>query len=258
MGFIMTRILGTGFLFAALVGVAPAPGADPPKKKAAEDVTIPVRVFRVSDDDGRHTAAVDVRDLQRQVAYMSKAFEPAHVHFTFDPARDLVPLKSTVINHMLGAGDDNWLKAKREGNRIASGSPGKLVVFLRHGPGQQPAGGSFSWFDYDFIAYSETAHDYWKLAHEAAHYFGLAHPHGGREFKTVKEAEEFFLEHERRPEVFDGDGLSDTPPCPAIPALYTNSDRSVTLAGHQLRSCAGTWFRTTITRSRKTTLRPAP
>jgi 3-keto-disaccharide hydrolase len=226
------RIPWVGLLFAVFVGVAASPGADPPKRKAAEDVTIPVRVFQVSDDDGERKAAVDVRDLQRQVAFMSRAFKPARVQFTFDSTHDLVPLKSTVINRMLGAGDDNWLEAKREGNRIAAGSPGKLVVFLRHGPGPQPAGGSFSWFDYDFIAYSVNAHDYWKLAHEAAHYFGLAHPHGGREFKTLKDAEEYLVEHERQPEIFDGDGRKDTPPCPAIPALYTTIDRSVTLAGH--------------------------
>ncbi len=233
------RIPWVGLLFAVFVGVAASPGADSPKRKAAEDVTIPVRVFQVSDDNGERKASVDVRNLERQVAYMSRAFKPARVQFTFDPTHDLVPLKSTVISRMLGAGDDNWLEAKREGNRIAAGSHGKLVVFLRHGPGPQPAGGSFSWFDYDFIVYSETAHDYWKLAHEAAHYFGLAHPHGGSEFKTVKDAEEYFVEHERKPEIFDGDGLKDTPPCPAIPALYTTVDRSVTLAGHKFTILRG-------------------
>src|SRR5262249_26161397 len=129
----MMRITWVFLPIALLVGVAAGASADPPnspKQKPVENVTIPVRVFQVSDDDGERKAAVDVRDLERQVAFISRAFKPAHVQFTFDPVHDLVPLKSTVINRMLGTGDDNWLEAKREGNRIAAGSPGKLVVFL--------------------------------------------------------------------------------------------------------------------------------
>jgi hypothetical protein len=235
----MRRVSWTGLLCTIFCGVLPAFAADGPAKTSPERVTIPVRFFLVSDDDGKHRAAADVRELRRQVEFMSRAFEPAHVRFTFDPAHDLTSLKSTIINHMMGTSDANWLKAKREGNRIAAGSHGKLVVFLRYGPGAQPTGVSFSWFDYNFIAFSTSAHDYWKLAHEAAHYFGLAHPHGGPEFKTVKEAEAYFVEHEGRLECFDGDGLDDTPPCPGIVSLYLSNDRSVTLAGHEFTILRG-------------------
>jgi len=55
-------------------------------------VTIPVRFFRVSDNDGKRESAVDVDALQRQVDFMTKAFEPVLVRFTFDAAHDLVPL----------------------------------------------------------------------------------------------------------------------------------------------------------------------
>ena len=133
---------------------------------ADDAVTIPVRFFRVGNDDGKRETAVDVDALRRQVEFMTKAFEPAHVRFTFDAARDLVPLRSTIVNDMLGTDDANWPKAKREGNRIAAGCPGKLVVFVRHGPGAQPAGGSFSWFDYNFVAFAGTDNGYWSLAHE--------------------------------------------------------------------------------------------
>ena len=98
-------------------------------------MTIPIRFFRVSDDDGKRESAADVEVLRRQVDFMNKAFKPADVRFTFDAAHDLVPLKSTIVNNMLGTDDANWLKAKREGNRIAAGCHGKLVVFIRHGPG---------------------------------------------------------------------------------------------------------------------------
>jgi len=48
-----------------------------------------------------------------------------------------------------------------------------------------------------------------------------------------RESGAFFVEHRMHPEIFDGDGLKDTPPCPAIVALFAGSDRSVTLAGHR-------------------------
>jgi hypothetical protein len=220
-------------LFVALLGVSSEPGADGPKKKAAEEVIIPIRLFRVRDDDGKRETTIDVDALRRQVDFMNKAFKPARVRFTFDAAHDLVPLKSTIVNNMLGTDDANWLEAKREGNRIAAGARGKLVVFLRHGPGAQPTGGSFSWIDYNFIAFAAGTDRYWNLAHEAAHYFGLAHPHSDPEFNTVKEAEAFFIKNGKRPEVFDGDGLKDTPPCPSIVALYGGSEPTVTLAGHR-------------------------
>jgi hypothetical protein len=113
------------------------------------------------------------------------------------------------------------------------------VVFLRHGPGAQPAGGSFSWFDYNFIAFAAGTDRYWNLAHEGAHYFGLAHPHADPECKTVKEAEAFFVKHGKRPDIFDGDGLKDTPPCPGIVALYDGNERFVTLAGHRFTILRG-------------------
>jgi hypothetical protein len=211
----MMRIPWGSLLFMALLGVSSAPGADGPKTKATKEVTIPVRFFRVSDNDGKREAAVDVDALRRQVDFMNKAFKPAHVRFTFDATHDLVPLKSTIVNGMLGAEDANWLKAKREANRIAAGCPGKLVVFVRHGPGAQPCGGSFSWFDYNFVAFAGTDHGYWSLAHEVAHYFGLAHPHAGPEFKTVKEAEAFFIKNGKRAEIFDGDACGKkSPPNP--------------------------------------------
>jgi hypothetical protein len=195
-------------------------------------LTIPVRFFQVSDDDGKRETVVHVDGLQRQLDFMNKAFEPAQVRFTFDPAHDFLPLRSTIVNDMLGTGDANWVSASREGNRIAAGCPGKLVVFVRHGPGPGQTGRSFSWFDYNFIAFAGGPRPYWSLAHETAHYFGLAHPHGGPEFKSVKEAVAYFSKHGMRPAVFDGDGLKDTPPHPAIIPLYQGRDRLITLDGH--------------------------
>ena len=192
---------------------------------------IPVRFFQVSDDDGKRQSAANIDTLRRQVDFMTQAFAPAQVRFTFDATRDFMPLRSTIVNNMVGTEDANWAQAKLEADRIAAGNCGKLVVFIRHGPGPRPAGGSFSWFDYNFITFATVDRIYWSLAHEAAHYFGLSHPHGGEEYQTRDEAEAFFVKNGKHPEIFDGDGLKDTPPCPAIKDLYETGDRSVTLAG---------------------------
>ena len=75
----MTRIFRASpvpivlWLIAALVPFATCAYAGDDKT-----VAIPVRFFRVSDDDGKRESALDVDALGRQLDFMNKAFEPAH------------------------------------------------------------------------------------------------------------------------------------------------------------------------------------
>lgn len=201
--------------------------------------TVPVRVFRVSDDDGGRPAQITDRELVDQLAFASAAFAPAGQRFAFDPAADVEPLRSTLLNNAMGVESADWPEVKASGNALAALHPGKLVIFVRHGPGMSPTGFSFSWFDYDFVACADSRGingRYWILAHEIAHYFGLPHPHGGpREFPSRAEAEAYFLDKGKDPAVFDGDGLTDTPPIPAILDEYGRD-------GHDRIALAGVEF----------------
>jgi hypothetical protein len=201
---------------------------DSPTKLPPAKFTIPVHAIRVSDDDGSRLTPISPVQVKAWVDYANGVFAPAGVRFRFDPRADgpdWTELKHTAINSMAGGADANWRESARAANAEAAGRPGKLVVFLRHGPGKNPTGGGFSWIDYNFV----VAPGYWNtfvpsgqnqglLAHEFGHFLGLAHTFGP-EFKTVKEAEEFLLTKGRDPKVFDGDGFSDTPPDPFIVEL---------------------------------------
>jgi hypothetical protein len=121
---------------------------------------------------------------------------------------------------------------------VAATHPGKMVVFFRHGPGTGPAGGGFSWTDYNFVV-MPGFNDTWvgeqqnigAFAHEVGHFLGLSHTFA-REFGTEAEAASYFTEKKKNPLVFDGDGLTDTPPDPYVRALQSLADvKSITLRG---------------------------
>jgi hypothetical protein len=95
------------------------------------------------------------------------------------------------------------------------------VVFFRHGPGETPTGGGFSWYDYNFVAMPGFDSDVCgyqnigMLAHEIGHYLGLAHTFD-EIFVSEQEAEAFFIANDNDPLAFDGDGFADTPPDPYV------------------------------------------
>jgi len=140
---------------------------------------------------------------------------------------------------MTGDADANWQREVDGGNRVAAGYAGMLVVFFTYGPGQGPEGGGFSSVDYNFVKMpgfnidrSCGYQDISLLAHEIGHYFGLSHPFA-QIFSSIQEAESYFTAHGNDPGVFDGDGLSDTPPDPFIntPEFQCNPIQSITLNG---------------------------
>jgi len=202
-------------------------------------LTIRVQAIRVADDDGRRPANVTPAQVTEWVDFANQAFAAARIRFEFSPDDgDYSVLNSTVINDMAGTQDANWSQAKKLGDEVAAGFPGKLVAFFRHGPGDQPTGGAFSWYDYNFVVMmgfadaSHCGHPHLDaFAHEVGHYLSLPHTFAVEPFATIEQAEAYFKEKGSDPAVFDGDGFSDTPPDPAIRPLECQRTASIVLDG---------------------------
>ena len=202
-------------------------------QSALEWIILPVHAIQLSDDNGQRTAEISFQDVTSWVDYANTVYASARIRFTFHANQDTSTLNSTLLNNMMGTGDVTWNDEKRLGNEISAKFPGKVVLLVRHGPGVQPVGGGFSWTDYNFIALSRAGSSTPNvLAHEAGHYLGLAHTFN-RIFKTVAEAEQFIVEHGYRDDMFDGDGLSDTPPTPFIEELAITTRSMIIIAGHR-------------------------
>ncbi len=198
-----------------------------------------VHCIRVSDNDGSRQANTTAAQFQQWVDFANATYAPAWIHFLFDPATDFTDLKSTLINNMTGTSDPNWNQEKAAGNLYAAAYPNKIVFFSRWGPNPDPgAVGGFSWTDYNFVALKGFA-DAWhcghphleQLAHEVGHYMGLVHTFAFDPFATVADAQNYFISHGSDPNMFDGDGLSDTSPDPGISSMECSSDATVTLNG---------------------------
>lgn len=196
-----------------------------------------IHAVRVSDDDGGRPCPIEPDQFARWVHYANRVYKKAHLRFDFDPDSEWSELQSTLLNNMTGTGDANWPDAKAAGNDHAARHPGRLVVFLRHGPGPTPTGGGFSWFDYDFVAapgFDVTTvcgrQNIHLLAHEIGHYFALPHTFA-REFATTAEADAFLARNGGKPDVFDGDGFDDSPADPFIRDVQCGDHTYVTLGG---------------------------
>jgi len=203
-----------------------------------EALSIRVQAIRVSDDDGSRQARTTPEQMQQWVDFANAAFAGARVQFEFDPVQDFADLHSTALNNVTGIQDANWLAAKRLGNDTAAGYPGKLVSFTRYGPGPNPTGGAFSWWDYNFVAMSGFAdashcgHPHTDaFAHEVGHNLGLPHTFVHDPFANIASAEAYFQANGDDPMVFDGDGFDDTLPDPGIGPLECAGDSEVVLDG---------------------------
>jgi hypothetical protein len=83
-----------------------------------------------------------------------------------------------------------------------------------------------------FKAMSHCGHPHVDaFAHELGHHFGLAHTFPGHSFPSRAAAAEFLRSKGNKPDAFDGDGLSDTPPDPAIGPLECQPTSAITLNG---------------------------
>ena len=219
---------------------APTATVTPPASNPAYPlITVRLQAVQVSDDNGQRAVRLTAQQVKQWVDKANEIFAQASVRLIYDPATDFAPLKSTLLNDMAGDSDAQWKREVEVGNRVAAGYTGKLVVYFIHGPAPGPTGGGFSSAVYNFVempGFDDTSvcghQNTGILAHEIGHYFGLSHPFA-QIFTSLQDAELYLTAHGNDPQVFDGDGLSDTPPDPFIdtPQYQCNPVQSVTLNG---------------------------
>ncbi len=222
--------------------VLPTPTVTPPPLNPAYPLlTARLQAIQVSDDDGKRAVRITPQQVKLWIDKANEIFAKASIRFLYDPDLDFATLDSTLLNNMTGDTDANWQREVDFGNRVAARYAGKIVVFFIHGPEQGPTGGGFSFSNYNFVempGFNDTTvcgyQNIGILAHEVGHYLGLSHPFA-MEFASLQEAEAYFTAHGNDPNVFDGDGLTDTPPDPFIraPAFQCNPKESITLNGRK-------------------------
>ena len=181
--------------------------------------TVHIQVVQLADDDGGRRATADPQAITRWVDFANKVYAPVGLRLEFDPRRDWATLNNTAANSMNVDPRPPHVSG-RLGSGIAAWYPGKLVVFIRYGSGTSPTHHCFAYWKDDFVAMGSTFRNQLDCAfsHELGHYLGLLHPEN-KGFDTVEEAEKHFIQTGRKPSVYEGDGLSDTPPCPDIRTL---------------------------------------
>jgi hypothetical protein len=125
-------------------------------------------------------------------------------------------MKNTSLNSLDVRAD--WPRLERLGNEVSAQFPDRLVVFFRHGAGDDATGAGFAGSEYDFAVMPGDAsaicgHDHVAhLAHVLGHHLGLPHTYK-YSFWDRREAGAFVRSQTRPdPAIFDGDQLADTPP----------------------------------------------
>ncbi|MGE3076022.1 MAG: M43 family zinc metalloprotease [Dehalococcoidia bacterium] len=203
-----------------------------------DDLTIRIQAFRVSDDNGQRQAHVTAEDVLNWVAFTNGIYAPAGISFSFNPSTDFIDVQSTLLNNMTGIEHPQWQQQRQLANSLQAQHPGSFAVFFRWGPDATPSGGGFSWYDYNFVVMGgwqdmgHCGHQHWEaLGHELGHFLGLPHTFATEPFANVAAAESYFVAHGKNVTVFDGDGLSDTPPDPGTRSLECLHTDSVSLAG---------------------------
>jgi hypothetical protein len=201
-------------------------------------IVVPVQAVFVSNDDGTLPCDITVGQVVQWVGEANRVYAPARIVFQFSPrGADVATLQNTLINGLIGVEQSDWAQRVAAGNAAAAAYPGKLVVFFRHGPGPGATGSGFSWTDYNFAGMpgfdvtTVCGHQNITLfAHEIGHYLGLSHSFRA-EYPTLAAAASAFTGAGSDPEVFEGDGILDTPPDPFTRDQQCNGVLGLTLGG---------------------------
>ena len=197
-----------------------------------------IAAIRLADDDGKRQADVSPRLITRWVDFANQVFWPAGIRFRFDAdGGDFIDVRSSVLNRIDHRQPD--AAAKRAGDQLAARFPERLVVLFHTGRRDTPSGGGYSGADFDFVvmpgAGAETNHcghdNLAQLAHELGHHLGLAHPFS-RPFRDADLAARHLRNHQGDlTKAFDGDGLTDTPPDPAVVGTECDDVSTLDLEG---------------------------
>ncbi len=183
-------------------------------------ISVPIQAIQVMDDDGGRLTPITAEEVTAWVSKTNEIYAWSGIQFTFS-GQDLVTLRSTLLNNMAGDQDEKWLEEIAYGDQVAAQYPGKLVLFFRWGPGNQPTGGAFSSSQYNFVAMSIFGtsvcgyQNIGMLAHEIGHYLSLSHTFP-QVYQNEAEAETALENNGNDPATFDADGFSDTLPDPFI------------------------------------------
>ena len=241
---VSAQFKGTGTILRLRIEEAPESGyndntfiADNFSVSMTPVITLTLQAVRVADDGGGRQTHITPEEVQQWVTFANSVWANAGIQFAFEPSRDFVDVRSTLVNNMTGVGDANWAAEVGAANDIAARYAGKLTVLFRWGPGNSPTGGGFSWWDYSFVVcpgFNDTWHcgqqNRTVLAHEVGHHLGLPHTFGGA-YATVDEAASVLAANGNNPNVFDGDGFSDTPPHPSIVSQECPNTNQIVING---------------------------
>ncbi len=244
------------------VEIQAALGAPACLSRASNDVRL--QAVLLLDDAARSnctaaTPCTTADDIAGFVILANLAFAPARVHFVFDPQLDFTELVNPDLNNNLQSNNaaGNWDAA----NAIATGFPGKVVVFLRKNaasnfayppntgqavPIDAPFPTAFAGVQPNFVAHNGqqamARANAQNFSHELGHFLGLYHTHitWGNFYPAVFPAEGCprsdgtactpaemdqavtNLQIARGPGALDGDLLADTPEDPG--PLFWNTN----------------------------------
>jgi hypothetical protein len=205
-------------------------------------LTLRVHAVQVTDNGGGRATAITPAQVKQWVDFANRLYRPVGIQLLFNASTsggDWSVVRNTVINNMTGNTDPNWNAEKAASNAVAARWPNSMVVLFRFGPGATATGGGFSGSDLNFVAMPGFAvttvcghQNLGLFTHESGHYLGLAHTFA-QEFATQAAAQTAFTNSGFNPNIFDGDGLSDTPADPWIRqnANQCGATNSVTLNG---------------------------
>lgn len=212
------------------------PGAS--KVLPAEQLSIPFRPIITCDDNGSRCAPIDGSIISKWVDQANQAYSTAGIEFAFDGRPESVTkIRNSLINNFMPGCYKGRSKQKKEAMRVANKYSGELVTFFRYGSKKNSTGSGFSSSRSSYVIMPGKhtrrcgKRNDSLLAHEIGHYLGIRHTFS-RQFKTVEQAEKYFIKKGRDPSIFDGDKLDDTPVDPSIAEIKCNKDQyEVTLDG---------------------------